>query len=404
LVPARGTLLDPVGFEHLANMHKSIRSLTFICQTLGIGGAETVNRDLLQAAQTEGKVAVTAYVTFEPFRKMLQQAAIPTSSLPIIIDIIGDWKGLLKALVLWPLAVGQYLGVVWRARHSDVIVMSGFVEKIIVTPIAKLLNIPIVWIEFAPLTTVFHKFAGFPRLLYQVVSRLPAKIIVPTAHTERFFTEELHYSPKKLAVIPCARYRLAPERYSQEKYPHPTLVCVSRMEPGKGQDLLVQAFAQVSKVIPTAQLVFVGEGGFVETVKAEAERLKVTKQIQYLGRVEDPLIIMAKADVCIFPSVWVLEGFGMVTIEAMALGKPIVAFNCGPTPEIITDGETGLLAEAGDIRDLATKIVQLLQQPKLAQQLGKRAQRVFDQQYQFERRIHQYLAVFAEAADHKAAE
>ncbi len=377
------------------------RQLTFICQTFGIGGAETVNRDLLMALQDSG-VKVFAYVTFRPFQKMLAKANIPTKKIPIEIDVIGDWKGLIKAAILWPLAALQYGWIVIQSRQTDLILMSGFMEKILVTPLARLSGIPVVWVEFAPLTTVFNKFGGLPRLLYWLVQSLPSQIIVPTPYTQKYLVKQLHVVPSKISVLPCARYGLSASKYHlSNNFSQPTLVCVSRMEPHKGQDILVKAFAHVVKKFPNAQLIFVGDGGFETTVNRVVKEYRLEKYVHFLGWVKDPLEVMAKATICVFPSVWALEGFGMVTIEAMALAKPIVAFHCGPTPEIIEDGQTGLLAKKGEINDLAAKILYLLEHPQQAKKIGERAQKVFMQNYQFEKITNSYINVFEKVMNAK---
>lgn len=368
--------------------------LTYINQTFGMGGAETVNRDLLLALQ-EKNIAVQAYTTHQPFAQMLADAGIGTQRLPVEIDIIGDWKGIVKALVLWPFALLQYAQLIWKVRKTDVILMSGFFEKIIVSPIAKSLHVPVVWVEYAPMTAVFQKFWGVPGWMYRRALRYPDRIIVPTAHTKKYFEQQLPSTKDKLVVLPCARYRLDVKKYETTPTLPPTVVSVSRMEPGKGQDILVRAFAKVKKNVPAAQLRLVGAGGFCEVVEKEVSRLGLNDSVKLLGWVEDPLKEVAQASVCVFPSVWPLEGFGMVTIEAMALGKPVVAFKCGPTPYILTDGETGLLAEVGNSDALADHIIRVLNDKTLAAKLGKNAQRTFQERYRFEHIIDQYIDVCA---------
>lgn len=376
-----------------------IKSLTFICQTLGMGGAETVNTDLLRAVRAETDAEVFAYVNFAPLVDQLQKANIPTKKLPIVIDIIGNWKGFLKAVVLWPFALLQYLWVVCQVRHTDVILMSGFIEKIFVTPLAKIFSIPVVWIEFAPMEEVSRKFFGFPFLLYRFASYFPKYIIVPTVYTERYFLKDMSYLAKKIVVLPCGRYGMNSQQISERKIQKNSqnVVCVSRMEKGKGQDLLVQAFVKVMGHFPDAKLTFVGEGDFEKEVRAEVSRLKLSDAVEFTGRVANSLEVIQQATVCVFPSMWSLEGFGMVTIEAMAMAKPIVAFNRGPSPEILKHEETGLLAKAGDVEDLAQQIMKVLANPDLAKKLGKNAQKKFNDTYRFEKLIFQYLKIFQKA-------
>ena len=377
----------------------TLRRVHFICQTLGIGGAEQVNRDMLEALQDKG-VKIQAFITFARFAQMLEEVRIPVQRLPIVLDIIGNWRGLVKAAVLWPFGVAQYLWAVWHSKDADVIIMSGFIEKILVTPMARLWKIPVIWIEFAPMGPVFRKFAGLPEYLYRAVLGLPATIIVPTPYTQHYFLEELGVEPERLHILQCARYKLDIEKYLKIKpFSVFTVVCVSRMEKGKGQDLLVEAFAEVVKQTPDARLIFAGEGEFEAEVRQVVAAHHLEEKVEFRGRVADPLELMARATVCVFPSVWALEGFGLVTIEAMALAKPIVAFNCGPTPEIVEDGKTALLAEKGNVAELAEKITTLLNQPRRAAELGRNAQQVYRSRYRFETIIDEYISVFAKASN-----
>jgi glycosyltransferase involved in cell wall biosynthesis len=380
-------------------MTKKIKKIVSINQTFGMGGSEMLNRDLLLALRDVTKIDIAAYVTFQPFAQMLRQVHIPTTKLPIEVDVVGNWKGLVKAFFLWPFAVLQYAFIVWKSRTADVIIMSNFFEKIVVTPMAVAVKIPVVWIEYAPMTMLFEKFFGFPKFFYRLVEHLPKKIIVPTEYTKRYFIEELKYPSDRLAVVACGRYEVDPNKYKVTNPKQLVIVCASRMEQGKGQDLLVRALLSILQRFPDTTLQLTGEGGYIEVVKELVHELQLQKHVQFLGWVKDPLEVMAKASVCVFPSVWKLEGFGLVTIEAMALGKPIVAFDCGPTAEILQDKVTGLLAEAGNIEDLAKHICTMLEKPELAQKLGNAAQESFRNNYQLEQLIHQYVAVFEEAVE-----
>ncbi|PIY80049.1 MAG: glycosyl transferase family 1, partial [Candidatus Pacebacteria bacterium CG_4_10_14_0_8_um_filter_42_14] len=84
------------------------------------------------------------------------------------------------------------------------------------------------------------------------------------------------------------------------------------------------------------------------------------------------------------------EGFGLVTIEAMALGKPVVAFDHGPGNEIVVDGKTGLLAKSGDVHDLAKKIIRVLEDRDLAESLGRAGRKRFLEKYQIEKCVREY--------------
>ena len=108
-----------------------------------------------------------------------------------------------------------------------------------------------------------------------------------------------------------------------------------------------------------------------------------------------------KSILCVFPSVWPLEGFGLVAVEAMSLGKLIVAFNRGPTNEIITHEKNGLLAKEGCVDDLAKNMIRLLDSKSkdktLVKKLGKQAQKDFQEKYLISNLVDDYIIVFEDA-------
>jgi len=356
-----------------------LQKLTFINQTLGMGGAESFNSDLLHWLHLHD-VHVTAYTNFIPFIRLLAERQIPVYRTPVVIDIVGNWKGILKAAFLWPFAVFYFFRIVIRERRSDLILMTGFIEKILVTPIACLLSIPVVWIEFGPLHPLFSKFWGLPEFLYRLVSDMPDAVIVPTNYTARSIIPSSGISSAKLEVIPCARNVIPPRSIPVTPL---SVYCVSRLEPGKGQDWLIRSWELISKQVPDARLYIVGEGDFLPLLKNLVSELHLENSVQFSGRVKDAIAEMAKAEVVVFPSVWSLEGFGIVTAEAMALGKPIVAFRAGPTPELIDD-QTAVLVPAEDIKAMADAVTNLLLHPQIGKNLGLAARKRYLQKFTFQ--------------------
>lgn len=367
-----------------------IERIVYINQTLGMGGAEQFGADLLAGFQKRG-ISVIAYLTNQEYQHVLQSRGIQTHHIPVITDIIGNWRGLLKAVWFFPKAWRHYYQITKQLKPNDLVLLSGYPEKILVTWLLRHSSHHIVWIEYGPLSTIFQKFAKLPYWLYRAVTNRPSLIIVPSENTKHDMVKNIPHLREKMMVIPCGRP--APQQYASTVTPN-QICCVSRMEAGKGQDLLVKAFARVHQEFPEATLVFVGQGDFDQEVKTVVKRLKLEKSVSFLGRVPDPLAIMAASHVCVFPSVWALEGFGLVTIEAMSLCKPVVAFNTGPTPEIIEDGSSGLLAQSGNVNDLAQQITKIFHDQKLAMSLGKHARHRFEKHYTIDRIVERYLEAF----------
>ncbi len=369
-------------------------SLLFVNQSLSMGGAEVFDRDLLILLKQQG-FQIQVITNSIPFAQVLEKEKIKVVHQPIVIDMVGDWKGLLKAVFLWPFFVFRYGMFLFKNRHSiDGVLMSGFPEKILVTPLAKWLSLPVIWFEFGPMDELFKKFKGLPKILYDQVTPLVDQVIVPSQKTTKSLLATTNFHVSKIAFIPCGRmiHLQSYRRVTKDKVP--TLVCVSRLEPGKGQDLLLQAFAKVHQHYPQVQLKIVGQGDFLPHLRHLAHSLKLDPVVHFQDWVKDPLVEMRKAQIVVFPSMWELEGFGLAVIEAMAMQRPVVAFNRAPTNEIIVHNRTGLLATPGDVEDLASKIIQLLEDTVLQKELAQAAVSTFEKQYQLSKLLPDYIMLF----------
>ena len=363
-------------------------NLLFINQALSFGGAEVFNIDLLAALKKEEELQISAIANNKELIKLLAKAKIPTIETQLEVDLVGNWKGLLKAIVYAPLLSFFYWQQIKKlSKKPDMILMTGFNEKIIATPIAKLLGIKVIWIEFGSLEPLFEKFVDLPKLLYGLVKNYPSKIIVPSKNTQ----EKISYLfPKeKITLIPCGRKLKEPVRKKSTNNKQ-KLVCVSRLEKGKGQDYLIRAFTLLKKDFPNLELRIVGHGAFLKELQLLQKELQV-KDLIFTGRVPNALEELNNAKICIFPSVWDLEGFGLVAIEAMFLGKSIVGFNRPPSNEILKNGKNALLAKDKSVKDLSKQIAELLNNPQLAKKLAKQAQKDFQEKYQIKAVAKKYL-------------
>ncbi|PIY79397.1 MAG: hypothetical protein COY81_02800 [Candidatus Pacebacteria bacterium CG_4_10_14_0_8_um_filter_43_12] len=370
-------------------------TVNFVCQTLDIGGAEIFNLDLMTELQQQG-IALNCYTTEPRFVKLLQKNQLQAEQIPVILDLVGDWKGLLKAGFYLPKALWYYWQLVRKNRATDLFLLSSFTEKIIVSPLAAWYQIPVVWLEFGPLYPVLNKFLGFPKLLYWLVKDLPAAVIIPSQHTKKDVLKTGRIWTKKISFIPCGRKisKTQLAKYQRLKIQPNTVVCVSRLEKGKGQDLLLQAFKIVVTQIPQAKLVMTGDSPWLPYLKKLATKLGLNSSVQFVGRVPDALKLMAQSAVCVFPTVWELEGFGLVVIEAMALGKPVIAYANGPVPEIINHKQNGLLVKKGNIPALAKQLLCVLTNKRLAENLARQGQTDFTNQYQITPVAKKYIQLF----------
>ena len=141
----------------------------------------------------------------------------------------------------------------------------------------------------------------------------------------------------------------------------PTVLCAGRMEAVKGVDHLIKAFAHVHRGFPETVLRIVGDGSHRKELESLAVQLGLSDCVEFAGWVRQKQLYReyATATLLAIPSVWP-EALGLVAVEAMATGRPIVGSNTGGIPELIDDHVTGIIVEPRDELGLASAIGGLL--------------------------------------------
>jgi glycosyltransferase involved in cell wall biosynthesis len=144
--------------------------------------------------------------------------------------------------------------------------------------------------------------------------------------------------------------------------------CVGRLVPVKGISYLIAALPEIIRAVPSAQLVVVGDGPERDPLERQARHLGMAGQVRFVGWRSDLERIYPDLDVVVLPSL--REGTPVVLIEAMAAGRPVVATRVGGVPDVVADGDTGLLVPSRDPRALAEAVAKILQGTLLARRLG----------------------------------
>jgi glycosyltransferase involved in cell wall biosynthesis len=170
---------------------------------------------------------------------------------------------------------------------------------------------------------------------------------------------------------------------------------IGRLCDVKGQRELIEALVQV----PEARAVLVGGdleqgGAFQASLEHEAERLGVRDRVVFTGRREDAHGLLAELDVLALPS-WT-EGLPLVVLEAMAQRRPVVATPVGGTPEVVVDGETGLLVPPRDPDALAAALRRLLADAGLRRRMGEAGYERVREHFSAEAMTRRVLAIYDE--------
>ena len=200
------------------------------------------------------------------------------------------------------------------------------------------------------------------RRVRTAVSRhVPVSVLRPGADVERFRPD-----------LPTADIR---EKHGLGN--RPLIVCVSRLVPRKGQDVLIRSMRAIQRRVPEAALLIVGSGPHEAKLRDLAER-EPTHSVSFVGEVteQDLPRYYAVGDVFAMPcrtrmAGLEVEGWGNVFIEAAACGRPVVVGDSGGSREALVHGETGLLVDGSDVEAVADAIATLLEDPPYAMQLGK---------------------------------
>jgi glycosyltransferase involved in cell wall biosynthesis len=173
----------------------------------------------------------------------------------------------------------------------------------------------------------------------------------------------------------------------------PVVGCVAFLTPRKGIGTLIAAFRQVADRHPDARLKIAGDGGERPALQDQIDSLGLAANVTLLGSRSDIPRLMNEFDVFVLPSLW--EPFGLVTAEAMACGKPVVATNVGGLPEIVEHDVTGLLVPPGQVEPLANALSALLDSKALRVRLGAAGRQRYLDRFEARRMADRYQALYA---------
>ncbi|HYL61428.1 MAG TPA: glycosyltransferase family 4 protein [Candidatus Methylomirabilis sp.] len=218
-------------------------------------------------------------------------------------------------------------------------------------------------------------------------------VLAPSADTANHVVEQ-EVKRERVRVLPWAldpEFELPPSNGPQPKLPHGypegrVILTVGRWlakERYKGMDTLITTLPRLLTRWPELQVLAVGEGDDRAWLKDLAEQRGVGRHVHFLSGLsyEELSACYSACEIFALPSRG--EGFGLVYLEAMARGKPVIGGAHGGAPEVIEDGVTGYLVPHGDAAQLATSIETLLSDPAMAQKMGARGRQRVERDFRF---------------------
>lgn len=284
------------------------------------------------------------------------------------------------------------IGLGTRARYAAVPLYRYFKETkpafVLATPLpsalaalmaGRLAGVPVVPWEATfldrsiPLVPLQMRLFGpwFRRLLYGWAPAVAATSREVTSGIQKEFDNKGAFvlpNPCDLYDIRSLANASKPKNFASDNY---SLIAVGRLSPEKGIDVILKALGILrDRGINQYELRVLGEGPYRSDYEQLAAKLGLQDRVEFLGYVPNPYSIMAEADIFVHAARW--EGFGMVVVEAMALGLPVVATTCpGGPKEILDFGKYGILVPPDNPEELAQAIASLIQNPQKRQRLSE---------------------------------
>lgn len=183
------------------------------------------------------------------------------------------------------------------------------------------------------------------------------------------------------------------ERLHRELAPHneKLLLSVSRLTASKNVDKIIDAFHEVSKVMPDTRLVIVGDGGARKKLETQASRLGISDRISFVGTICQKDVHKYQNVADIFISMNEISSLSNAVYEAMSCGKCIIALDRGDTRKLIKDGENGIVIESYE--ELKDAIMRLLSDTDMISRLGMEANKTIDTWPSWEDRVRREVEI-----------
>lgn len=264
------------------------------------------------------------------------------------------------------------------ADRADVVLAWMPKAHLYTGPAAHAADRPALWFQ--------HGNADPRSAIDRLAALLPASGVIVCSHAAEASQRRIRPHRPTRVVHPCVDLeRFRPEAVAAGDEARrtvalpadvPVVGIVSRLQSWKGIHLAIKALPRVHESFPTAMLVIVGGPHFSEPhyeheLRMTAARLGVSDRVVFAGLQDDVRPWLSAMDVLVHPAR--NEPFGISILEAMALGRPVVASDSGGPLEIIDDGRNGLLFRTGDPGSLAERVVRLLGSPAEAARLAEQA-------------------------------
>lgn len=173
--------------------------------------------------------------------------------------------------------------------------------------------------------------------------------------------------------------------------------CIASLTFHKGHRYLLEAFSVVKKHIPKTKLLLLGDGPLRATLQEQADSFGIAQNIVFAGYQKDVFPFISLMDVVVLSSIE-REGMGLSLVEAMAMGKPVVASKLHGIIEVVKENHSGILVPPGDSNAIAQAIIKVLQDDKLRKEMGRAGREIFLSRFTLDLMVRKIEDIYGEIA------
>ncbi len=358
-----------------------------------------------------GRLIIEWATAFDPARVQVHSYVLrdvgglaePLARSGVPITFLG--RGRFSPRTLWTL-----LGLI-RRHQIDVLHLNGHGSSAFGRLAGRLTRTPAVVHVHGD---AFYSPGGYPayiRLIDRLLARWTARAISISESTREFCIQAMGFRPSQVEVVhnptPQPAYgKIAATRLRALRAQYgigddePVIGIASRLYRVKGHHVLLTAFRRVVDARPDARLLVVGDGPERSNLAAQARALGIEARVCFAGFQEDVPAHLQLCRVTAIPSVHP-EPFGLVAVESLAAGVPVVASRIGGLPEIVTDGIAGLLVDPDNPEQLAQALVRILTDTSLAAELASRCVGE-SERFSMQHHVRRMEAIFRAVVDESA--
>lgn len=232
--------------------------------------------------------------------------------------------------------------------------------------------------------------------LSRAASKLVDRVVCVSRDGARVAEEE-GISSRRLGVIWNG---IDVERFDQSgPIPSGPVVLVARLRPEKGIEHLIAAVSRIAASHPNLRVEIAGDGDMETSLRELVASKGLEDRITFLGHVEDVPALLRRASCLVLPSL--TEGISLTLLEAMSRGLPVVTTRVGGSPEVVVDGETGLLVPPADAAALGAALARIHDDPAEARRMGDAGRVRAEQSFNVRRMIADYESLYREILEGK---